>query len=69
MNNMQTYESLSQEKQAIAKAMADAARAALKAHGIEPANDDSAARFDEACAVFLEQSSRAAQGQAAMQQI
>lgn len=56
MNIMKSFDSLSAEDQAIAKAMSDAARTALIDNGIKPSNDDSAARFDEACAVFLVES-------------
>lgn len=53
MNIMKTFDSLNEEDQEIAKAMSDAARTAMGDMGIKPANDDRAAHFDEACAVFL----------------
>lgn len=56
MNIMKTFDSLSTEDQEISKAMSDAARTVLGDMGIKPSNDDRAASFDEACAVFLVES-------------
>lgn len=53
MGLMSTFDSLSPEHQEIARDMANAARDAMKAAGYAPHNDDRAARFDEACAVYL----------------
>jgi hypothetical protein len=50
---MPTFETLSTHSMAVVRAMSDAAREALRDAGIKPRNDDAAARFDEACAVFL----------------
>lgn len=50
---MKTFDALPGEIQAVARAMSDAARVELEGHGIKPLNDDRAAVFDEACAVYL----------------
>lgn len=50
---MDTFDSLPQEQQAIARAMSNAARQTMVEHGLQPLNDDHAARFDEACAKYL----------------
>lgn len=50
---METFDRLPPQHQAVAKAMSNAAREAMAAHGFRPLNDDHAARFDEACAKFL----------------
>lgn len=50
---MDTFDSLPQEQQAIARAMSNAARQTMVDHGLKPLNDDQAARLDEACAKYL----------------
>ena len=50
---MDTFDQLQPQHQAVAKAMADAARQTMVDHGLQPLNDDHAARFDEACAKYL----------------
>lgn len=50
---MDTFDSLPPQHQAVAKAMANAARQTMLDHGINPLNDDHAARLDEACARYL----------------
>lgn len=50
---MDTFDSLPQEQQAIARAMSNAAREKMVDHGLKPLNDDHAARLDEACAKYL----------------
>lgn len=50
---MSTYDRLPYAKKQIARRMADAARKAMTESGAPPLNDDNAAHFDEACAVFL----------------
>jgi hypothetical protein len=50
---MRIYEAMPRPMQEIARDMANAARLAMRDAGFRPANDDRAARFDEACAVFL----------------
>lgn len=50
---MKTYDALPDRVQAVVKAMSDAARDVMREHGLKPRNDDRAAIFDEACAVFL----------------
>lgn len=50
---METYDALPPNLQAIAKAMSDASREAITTSGHKPRNDDAAAHFDEACAVYL----------------
>jgi hypothetical protein len=52
MNLMRVFDSLTDEQQGQAKRMADAARSELREY-VAPLNDDRAAIFDEACAVFL----------------
>ena len=53
---MPTYEAMGPTGQDVAREMANAARAVLRSHGFWPLNDDHAAVFDEACAVFLRDS-------------
>lgn len=53
MLTMATYERLTRQDQSLARSMADAAREVLRDAGVRPTGDDDAARFDEACAVFL----------------
>lgn len=55
---MTTFDRLTDQQRAVAKAMSDAAREVLRENAITPKNDDHAARFDEACAVFLVRSLR-----------
>ena len=50
---MDTFDQLQPQHQVVAKAMADAARQTMVDHGLQPLNDDHAARFDEACAKYL----------------
>jgi hypothetical protein len=50
---MPHYESLSIRGQAIARAMADAAKEVMIQIGMWPLNNDHAAIFDEACATYL----------------
>jgi len=50
---MRNYEALPPKAQEIAKAMSDAARQAMRDVGLWPLNNDHAARFDEACAIYL----------------
>jgi hypothetical protein len=50
---MNVFESLPQEAQEIASEMCKAAREAMRAHGLRPRNDDHAAIFENACAVYL----------------
>jgi hypothetical protein len=50
---MDTFDQLQLQHQVVAKAMADAARQTMVDHGLQPLNDDHAARFDEACAKYL----------------
>lgn len=50
---MDTFDSLPQEQQAIARAMSNAARQTMVDHALKPLNDDHAARLDEACAKYL----------------
>lgn len=53
MTLMPTYESLPPKAQEVARAMSDAARQSMMDAGLWPLGNDDAARFDEACAVFL----------------
>lgn len=53
---MKTRDAMTEQLQAVAKAMSDAAREVMREHGFAPKNDDRAAIFDEACAVFLSHS-------------
>lgn len=53
---MDTFDRLPPQHQAAAKAMANAARQTMLDHGINPLNDDHAARLDEACARYLDAS-------------
>lgn len=53
---MKTFEGLIEQHQEIARQMSNAARAVLEQHNRKPDNSDHAARFDEACAVYLLQS-------------
>ena len=50
---MDTFDHLQPQHQVVAKAMADAARQTMVDHGLQRLNDDHAARFDEACAKYL----------------
>lgn len=50
---MKTLDALPENLQAEVKAMSDAARDVMRDAGFAPMNDDRAAAFDEACAVFL----------------
>lgn len=50
---MDTFDQLQLQHQVVVKAMADAARQTMVDHGLQPLNDDHAARFDEACAKYL----------------
>lgn len=50
---MPTYDALPPHLQIVATEMANAAREAMRERGFKPDNSDDAARFDEACAVFL----------------
>lgn len=56
MFNMKTFESLSNDEKNVVMEMANAARKELKLSGINPLWNDSAAVFDEACAVFFKAS-------------
>jgi hypothetical protein len=56
MDLMKTFDSLPPEAQEVVRQMSNTARAALRANGIQPRNDDEAARLDEACAVFFKSS-------------
>jgi hypothetical protein len=53
MGLMKTLDAMDPLHQEVVKAMSDAAREAMRAYGFKPLNDDRAAIFDEACAVFL----------------
>jgi hypothetical protein len=53
MSLMKTFDALPPEHQLTVKAMSDASRAAMQDAGLQPLNDDRAAVFDEACAVYL----------------
>lgn len=53
---MPNYNSLSPTGQKIARTMSDAAREVLTEVGMWPLNNDHAAIFDEACAVYFIQS-------------
>lgn len=50
---MDTFDSLPPQQQAIAREMSNAARQTMVDHGLQPLNDDHAARLDEACAKYL----------------
>lgn len=50
---MKTCDALPYDLQQVVKAMSDAAREVMLENGFKPMNDDRAAIFDEACAVFL----------------
>lgn len=53
MSLMPTYDALGDDMQRIVYEMANAARRVMNVAGCPPMNDDRAAVFDEACAVFL----------------
>lgn len=56
MDLMKTYDSLTEHNQDIVNEMSNNVRLVLQGYGIKPLNDDRAAIFDEACAVYLLQS-------------
>ena len=53
---MKTFDALSGRHQAIVERMVDLARSELNDCDIKPMNDDRCAIFQEACAVYLNQS-------------